>query len=61
MFGNRQALKNLRTDYAGTKMATVTTHPMRVGDVSFYDRYGFAVYNPESEFAEEDCRTHEYK
>lgn len=41
-------------------MATVTTHPMRVGDVSFYDRYGFAVYNPESEFAEEDCRTHEY-
>ena len=42
-------------------MATVTTHPVRVGDVSFYDRYGFAVYNPDSDFAEEDCRTHEYK
>jgi len=34
--------------------------PVRVGDVSFYDRYGFAVYNPESELAGEDCRTHEY-
>ncbi|KAJ7350203.1 hypothetical protein OS493_037783 [Desmophyllum pertusum] len=33
----------------------------RVSLVSFYDRYGFAVYNPGSEFAEEDCRTHEYK
>lgn len=33
----------------------------RVSQVSFYDRYGFAVYNPGSEFAEEDCRTHEYK
>jgi len=28
--------------------------------VSFYDRYGFAVYSPDSEFADEDCRTHEY-
>ncbi|XP_020620810.1 uncharacterized protein LOC110058501 [Orbicella faveolata] len=41
-------------------MATATMDPVRVGDVSFYDRYGFAVYNPESELAGEDCRTHEY-
>ncbi|KAL9955236.1 hypothetical protein ACROYT_G036529 [Oculina patagonica] len=38
----------------------VATDDVRVGHVSFYDRYGFAVYNPGSEFAEEDCRTHEY-
>lgn len=33
----------------------------RVPHVSFYDRYGFAVYNPGSEFAEEDSRIHEYR
>ena len=42
-----------------TKMAAADD--ARVSQVSFYDRYGFAVYNPGSEFAEEDCRTHEYK
>ena len=33
----------------------------RVDHLSFYDHYGFAVYNPGSELAEEDCRNHEYK
>ncbi len=42
-------------------MAVATADDVRVGHVSFYDRYGFAVYNPGSEFAEEDCRTHEYR
>lgn len=32
-----------------------------VEQLSFYDQYGFAVYNPGSELAEEDCRNHEYK
>lgn len=32
-----------------------------VEQLSFYDHYGFAVYNPGSELAEEDCRNHEYK
>lgn len=29
--------------------------------LSFYDHYGFAVYNAGSVFAEEDCRNHDYK
>lgn len=33
----------------------------RVGHLSFYDHYGFAVYNLGSELAEDDCRNHEYK
>lgn len=33
----------------------------RVDHLSFYDHYGFAVYSPGSERAEEDCRNHEYK
>ena len=41
--------------------ATDVTDGVRVGNMSFYDRYGFAVYNPGSEFAEEDCRIHEYR
>ncbi|XP_073245989.1 uncharacterized protein [Porites lutea] len=32
----------------------------RIGDLSFYDPYGFAVYKPGSELADEDCRSHEY-
>ena len=42
-------------------MSTVAEDLVRVGGVSFYDRYGFAVYSPDSEYAEEDYRTHEYK
>lgn len=43
-------------------MATVSTVAEDlVRAVSFYDRYGFAVYSPDSEFADDDCRTHEYK
>ena len=34
---------------------------LRIGDLSFYDPYGFAVYKPDSELADEDCRSHEYR
>jgi len=33
----------------------------RVFQLSSYDHYGFAVYKPGSELAEEDCRNHNYK
>lgn len=39
-------------------MAADSQDGLCVGHVSFYDRYGFAVYNPGSELAEEDCNNH---
>lgn len=42
-------------------MASNASDDKRVSQVTCYDRYGFAVYDTSSEFAVDDCRTHEYR
>lgn len=42
-------------------MASDASDDRRVSQITCYDRYGFAVYDTSSEFAVDDCRTHEYR